>query len=216
MRTLLLAPMLLTACATAPSPRAAPTIARRPPPSSSVVVLEPPISDAIPDAIPDANSAAISDDGPPPDPPMALVWSFQLAPVAGRAGATQRLALTENGDATWDSTQGGEDAEVDEELSPAKPKPPTVQRCRGHLGPARHRKLVVAARQAMETGCTRRSAVDRLGRPADAATTTIAVTWSGERKSCEVGRSGGTYAAFEARRAAAVLSICTSHAASAP
>jgi hypothetical protein len=60
----------------------------------------------------------------------------------------------------------------------------------------------------MASGCAQAVAADRLGRPADAATTTLAVSWAGEIKSCEVGRSGGGYASFEEVRAEAVAAIC--------
>ena len=73
----------------------------------------------------------------------------------------------------------------------------------------RHRKLVVAARKAgVASGCEQAVAADRLGRAADGATTTMAVTWAGEITVCDVGRSGGSYAAFEAVRAEVVTAIC--------
>jgi hypothetical protein len=60
----------------------------------------------------------------------------------------------------------------------------------------------------MASGCARTVATDRLGRPADGATTTIAVSWAGEITSCTLGRSGGSYAAFEGVRAEVVAAIC--------
>jgi hypothetical protein len=139
---------------------------------------------------------------------MALRWTFQLAPLGGQPGSKQRLALFESGEVAWASERGGGDGDIDEELSAPRPRAPDVERCRGHIGPARHRKLVAAAHQAMASGCAQTAARDRLGRPTDAAVTTLVVTWAGETKSCDVGRSGGSYAAFEQVRADVVAAIC--------
>ena len=67
---------------------------------------------------------------------------------------------------------------------------------------------MTAAHHVVVSGCALPRGTDRLGRPADAATTTMKVTWDGEVKSCEVGRSGGSYAAFEQVRAEAVAALC--------
>jgi hypothetical protein len=153
--------------------------------------------------------AASSDEGSPPDPPMAVRWTLQLAPVGGQPGTTQRFALLESGDVTWESARAGGDGDVDEELSPARPQAPEVERCRGHVGPTRHRKLVAAARHAMASGCAQTAGKDRLGHPTDAAVTTVAVTWAGETKTCDLGRSGGGYATFEQLKTEAIAAICT-------
>jgi hypothetical protein len=139
---------------------------------------------------------------------MAVRWTYRLPPVAGQPGVAQRLSVSEAGDASWASERGGGDGDVDEELSPARGAASEVERCQGHLGQDLHRRLVVAARKAMASGCAQAVATDRLGRRPDAATTTIAVTWAGEIKSCDVGRSGGSYALFEEVRAAAVAAAC--------
>jgi hypothetical protein len=139
---------------------------------------------------------------------MAMIWSFRLLPFAGQPGRVEHLAVSEKGDADWASQHGGGDADLDEELSAAQSPAPETERCRGHLGPALHRKLVHAARAAIASGCALPRGTDRLGRPEDAATTTLKVTWDGEAKSCEVGRSGGSYAAFEQVRTEAVAALC--------
>jgi hypothetical protein len=139
---------------------------------------------------------------------MAARWTFHEPSAGGRPSVTERLAVLESGDATWESASAGGDGDVDEELGGTRAKPGEVTRCRGHLGPTRHRALVVAARRAMESGCAKANAIDRLGRPAEAGATTLAVTWEGAITSCDVGRSGGTYAAFERLRADVVASLC--------
>ena len=194
------AAVLVVACA-GPPPPAVPTDPR---------TVAPPAASAPPTASTSAASVA-PDEGTPPDPPMALQWTFRLPAFGGQPATTQRLSLGEKGDATWESARSGGDGDVDEELSPTAPSPPVVERCRGHVDPARHRKLVVAARQTMASGCAQAVARDRLGRPADGATTTLEVTWAGAAKACDVGRSGGTYAAFDKVRADVVTSICARH-----
>jgi hypothetical protein len=142
---------------------------------------------------------------------MAMRWTLDRPPLSGQPGTTQRFALLENGDATWESVRHGGDGEVGEELSPSQRAAPAVEQCRGHLDPAQQRGLITAARRAMASGCAQTAAADRLGRLADAATTTMAVTWAGEIKSCNVGRSGGSYAAFEKVRVEVVAAICARH-----
>jgi hypothetical protein len=139
---------------------------------------------------------------------MAVRWTFQLPASGAQAATMQRLTLLESGDAAWESTRAGGDGDIDEELSPSRPAAPQVERCRGHVGPTRHRRLVAAARQAMVSGCAQAVARDRLGRPPDAATTTLAVTWAGAITSCDVGRSGGGYAAFEQARVELLAALC--------
>jgi hypothetical protein len=140
---------------------------------------------------------------------MAMRWTFHLPSFEGQPWADQRLALSENGDATWESRRGEGDGDVDEELSPPKGEAPKVDRCQAHLRPDLHRKLVLAARRAMASGCAQKAAAaDRLGRRADVATTTLAVTYEGETKACALGRSGGSYAAFEEVRAEVLGVVC--------
>jgi len=132
-----------------------------------------------------------------------------LPSVAGQPGKTERLVVLESGDATWESARGLGDGDVDEELSPIGPSDaPRPTRCKGHLGPLRHRKIVLAALRAMSSGCANTTAVDRLGHPVDEASTRVAVTTAGKVETCEVGRSGGRYAALEAMRAEVVGAIC--------
>jgi hypothetical protein len=140
---------------------------------------------------------------------MALRWSFHLPSFDGQPWTTQRLALADTGDATWESERGEGDGDIDEELSPAKDAARKQERCRAHLGPGLHRKLVEAARRAMASGCAQKEATtDRLGHHVDTATTTIAVTWEGEIKKCTLGRSGGSYVAFEQVRSEAAFVLC--------
>jgi hypothetical protein len=139
---------------------------------------------------------------------MAVRWTFQLAPAGGQPGTTQRFALLPSGDITWESARAGGDGDIDEELSAARPRAPEVERCRGHVGPERHRKLVAAARHAMASGCAQTVAKDRLGRPTDGAITTVAVTAAGETKTCDLGRSGGGYATFEQLKTDVIAAIC--------
>ena len=40
--------------------------------------------------------ATSSDEGPPPDPPMAVRWTFHLPPFAGQPGTMQRLEIPES------------------------------------------------------------------------------------------------------------------------
>jgi hypothetical protein len=136
-------------------------------------------------------------------------WTLTLPSVAGQPGKTERLAVLESGDATWESARGVGDGDIDEELSPPAPgDAPKATRCKGHLGPVRHRRIVLAALRAMTSGCAKGSAVDRLGRPVDEATTRVAVTSAGKVESCELGRSGGSYVALEAVRVEVVGAIC--------
>jgi hypothetical protein len=140
---------------------------------------------------------------------MAMRWTFDLPSFDGHPWTRERLALVESGEATWESEQGEGDGDVDEELSPAKAAAVKRDRCHAHVGPALHRKLVTAARAAMASGCAQKgAATDRLGRRAEYATTTIAVTFEGEIKTCALGRSGGSYAAFEQVRSEVVGVVC--------
>jgi hypothetical protein len=63
------------------------------------------------------------------------------------------------------------------------------------------RRLIEAARQAMTAGCNKPTKVDP-------ATTTLAVTSGGATRSCEVGRSGGSYLTFERAREEVVSLLC--------
>jgi hypothetical protein len=141
----------------------------------------------------------------PPQPPMALRWTLHLPPVGGHAWTRKHLEVTEDGSALWESDAGGGDGDIDEALSDrpvtlgAKPR---MTRCRGRVAPTLHRKLVEAARKAMASGCTDREP------GLDAASTTLAVTWQGEIKSCTLGRTGGSYALFEQARTEVLAGVC--------
>jgi hypothetical protein len=183
-----------------------------PPPPAAPVKPESTVSPAPPPAvIGNLPPAPAADEGPPPQPPMATRWTFDLPSTSGRPWSKQGLAVTEDGNVTWDSESGGGDGEVDETLSPVsdnRSATPAVH-CRGHVGPALHRKIVDAARRAMAQGCTAKTqAVDRTARPVDAAVTSLAVTWEGEVKSCTIARSGGGYAAFEQVKAEVITAVC--------
>jgi hypothetical protein len=137
---------------------------------------------------------------------MAMHWTFRLPSFDGQPWKNEYLKVTEDGAAVWESESGEHEAEVDEELSPKpndKSRTPPV-RCQGHVGPLLHRRLVVAAQKAMVLGCSAQTAPRRV----DFATTTIAVTWEGAIRSCQVGRTGGAYAAFEKVRTEVVGGIC--------
>ncbi len=191
--------LVVAACSASPPPSApadpAPVVAPAPPPTAAPVAS--------------ATKPPAADEGAPPDPPMAMRWTFDLPSFDGQPWRRERLALAESGDATWESARGEGDGDIDEELSPAKDTAVKREQCRGHLGPALHRRLVLAAQKAMASGCAQKAAAtDRLGRRAEVATTTIAVTWEGEIKTCALGRSGGSYAAFEQVRSEVVGAIC--------
>lgn len=173
------------------------------PPPSSPAIAAPVVSSVAPPA-PAPTAAPRADEGPPPQPPMAMRWTHHLPSVAGRPWSEQYLKVTEEGEASWEASSGGGDGDLDETLQPAPNAgnaAPAV-RCRGRVGPGLHRRLVEAARRAMTVGCTAKAA------PVDAATTTLAVTWEGDIKSCNVARSGGGYAAFEQVRSEVVSTVC--------
>jgi hypothetical protein len=200
MRTLSVSAFILVAACSPPpvAPAERVPLQRAPAPTAASVVV--PAASAASDPSPD--------EGPPPDPPMAVRWTFQLAPAGGQPGTTQRFALLESGDVTWESARAGGDGDIDEELSAARPRAPEVERCRGHVGPTRHKKLVAAARHAMASGCAQAVTKDRLGRPTDGGVTTVVVTWAGETKTCDLGRSGGGYAMFEQQKTEVMAIIC--------
>jgi hypothetical protein len=196
-RALALVAVLAAACSAPPPP---PPSVARPPKNPSPAASHAATSRPAPEKE--------ADEGPPPDPPIAMRWTLQLPSVAGQPGKVERLVVLESGDATWESAKGIGDGEIDEELSPAAPSDaPRPTRCKGHVGPVRHRRIVLAALRAM-SGCDKAAAVDRLGHPVDEATTRVAVTSAGKVETCEVGRSGGRYAALEAVRAEVVGAIC--------
>lgn len=146
----------------------------------------------------------VADQGPPPQPPMAMRWTFDLPSVSGRPWSKQHLAVTEDGSVSWESESGGGDGEVDETLTPvANGGAAPAVRCRGRVGPGLHRKVVEAARRAMSAGCKAKAA-----RQVDEAVTSIAVTWEGEVKACTVARSGGGYAAFEQVKGEVIAAAC--------
>jgi hypothetical protein len=178
-----------TASAPQPAPPVIPGMAPPPPVAGSATA--------------DPAPAPSADEGPPPAPPMAMRWTFHLPSFEGQPWKNEHLKVTEDGTAEWESEGGEGDSEVDEELAP-KPKGKTPPlRCQGHVGPILHRRLVTAAQKAMAAGCTQKAT-----RRVDFATTTMAVTWEGEIKSCDVGRAGGGYAAFEKVRAEVIDGIC--------
>lgn len=175
-----------------------------PPPAAHVMPA--PVVSAVPavTAVVERPAAPVADDGPPPQPPMAMRWTYQLPSTDGRPWTKQHLAIAEDGAATWESESGGGDGEIDETLSPVagdRGASPAV-RCRGHVGPGLHRRIVEAARRAMASGCQAKAA------PVDAAVTSLAVTWEGEIKACNVARSGGGYAAFEQVKTELVAAAC--------
>jgi len=185
---------LAAACTPAPEPSAP-----SPPPAvtSSVVTATSAPAAAAPPA-----PARTADEGAPPEPPMAMRYTYQLPSVAGHPWSAQRLLLAEDGSATWEAEAGGGDGEVDETLTPIPARAADAVRCRGKLGPILHRELVEAARRAMASGCKRRAPHP------EGSTTTMAVTWEGETKSCTLERSGGGYVAFERAREEAVAALC--------
>jgi hypothetical protein len=202
-RALVLVPILATACSAPPA--AAPAVPVPPAPAATARAAPPPP----PVATARAEAPPEKDDGPPPDPPISVRWTMQLPSVDGQPGKTERLVVNDRGDAAWESVKGVGDGDVDEELSPAEPTTaPRPTRCKGHVGPVRHRRIVLAALRAMASGCAKAAAVDRLGRPVDEATTTVAVKSAGKLERCELGRSGGSYVALEAVRAEVVGVIC--------
>jgi hypothetical protein len=187
-----LAAIALASCTPAAEPTTPPPVV--PPAVAAIAAIAAPTASAAP--------APAADEGPPPQPPMAMRFTYQLPSIAGRPWSTQRLVLAEDGGATWDAETGGGDGEVDETLTPIPARAVDPVRCRGHLGPILHRKLVEAARRAMASGCKMKAP-----RP-EGSTTTMAVTWEGEVRSCTLERSGGSYLAFEKAREEAVAVLC--------
>jgi hypothetical protein len=134
---------------------------------------------------------------------MAMRWTFHQPEVAGRGSTTQRLAVLEDGSATWTAEGTAGDGDLDEALGSRAGAGPAPVACRGRLGPRLHRRLVEAARRAMTLGCTARAP-----RLVDEASTSLAVTWEGEIRSCTVPRAGGGYVAFEQVRAEVIAGLC--------
>jgi hypothetical protein len=195
LRGILVAALLLPACGPAPPPSS--SLAGQPPLPALVASAPSPLP-----AAPLASPAGPPDDGPPPQPPMALRWDASLPSVAGRAWRRQHLTLEADGGARWVSESGGGEGDVDEALVEGPRPAGSSERCAGRLGPALHRRIVEAARRAMASGCKQRPT------KIDAVSTTVEVTWDGGTSACSVERVGGSYAAFEEARAQVVERLC--------
>lgn len=161
--------------------------------------VAPPVPRAASTSVTTVTSAAVPQGAP--EAPGAMRWTFQLPSFHGQPWRTDRLAVGEDGAATWESEGGEGDGDVDEFLATKPRTAETRSRCAGRLAPAVQRRLVEAARQAMTAGCNKPTRVDP-------ATTTMAVTTDGVTRSCEVGRSGGSYLAFERAREEIVNLLC--------
>jgi hypothetical protein len=155
-------------------------------------------------AAPTARSAGAGDAALAP-PDMAMRWTLQVPSVDGRPWTRQSFEIKADGSATWESATGGGDGDVKEDLTEEPSAARKVVRCGNRLDPDVHRRLVDAARRAMAAGCAQTTqAAPRI----DDASTTMAVTWLGETRSCSVARSGGSYVAFEKERTLAVAQLC--------
>jgi hypothetical protein len=174
---------MLVACGAPPPP--APIARPAPPPASTSVTT--------------VTSAAVPEGAP--ESPGAMRWIYLLPPFHGQPWRSARLLVEEDGAASWESQAGEGDGDVDESLEPQQRRPDATTRCAGKLALSVHRRLVEAARQAMNAGCNKPTRVDP-------AATTLSLREGGVTRSCEVGRSGGSYLAFERAREDVVSLLC--------